>query len=262
MCAKPLSIHIRDASLHYMGNLSPTLSGLNMTITAQQWTVLLGRSGSGKTTLLRYLAGLLDHHVQWCGTLEVADGDLTIDPFHLRQNIAYMAQQDLLLPWLNVLDNVCLSLRFTPHHDHSQNDQHSQKPQQRALKLLENVGLLEYAEAKPSQLSGGMRQRVALARTLMQDKPVVLMDEPFSALDAVTRHKLQTLSTTLLQDKTVVLITHDPLEAVRLASQLYVLKGQQALRLNVPDSSPPRTLDNECVRLQQSILHQLENDDE
>jgi len=122
--------------------------------------------------------------------------------------------------------------------------------------------LADYAYAKPAQLSGGMRQRVALARTLMQDKPLVLMDEPFSALDAVTRHKLQTLSAELLKDKTVVLITHDPQEAVRLAHQLYVLQGTpaQAQHLVVPDAKPPRALDGECAVLQQAILDQLEKD--
>lgn len=130
------------------------------------------------------------------------------------------------------------------------------------LTLLSQVGLADYADAKPAQLSGGMRQRVALARTLMQDKPLVLMDEPFSALDAITRHKLQTLSAELLKDKTVVLITHDPQEAVRLAHQLYVLQGTpaQAQHLVVPDSKPPRVLDGECAALQQAILDQLEKD--
>ena len=114
----------------------------------------------------------------------------------------------------------------------------------------------------PDQLSGGMRQRVALARTLMQDKPVVLMDEPFSALDAVTRHKLQSLACELLRDKTVVLITHDPQEAVRLADNLYVLQGTpaSAQSLSVPLTSTPRVLDGECAELQQAILDQLERD--
>ncbi len=114
----------------------------------------------------------------------------------------------------------------------------------------------------PQQLSGGMRQRVALARTLMQDKPIVLMDEPFSALDAVTRHKLQTLAAHLLQDKTVVLITHDPQEAVRLAHNLYVLQGSpaSAQSLQVPSILPPRTIDGQCASIQQKILEQLEQD--
>ncbi len=223
-----------------------------MTIPADKWTVLLGRSGCGKTTILRYLAGLLDDKVDWYGDLTTTDG------IALRDRIAYMAQQDLLLPWLNVLDNVCLSSRFS----HSTRPHGAEQNKQRALTLLKQVGLAEYANTKPDQLSGGMRQRVALARTLMQDKPLVLMDEPFSALDAVTRHKLQTLSAELLKDKTVVLITHDPQEAVRLAHQLYVLQGTpaQARHLVVPNTEPPRVLDGECAALQQAILDQLEKD--
>ncbi|WP_025541950.1 ABC transporter ATP-binding protein [Vibrio parahaemolyticus] len=250
MFANAIGIQLSDASLQYKDSQTATLAKVNMVIPIGQWTVLLGRSGCGKTTILRYLAGLLDDQVDWHGELITTDGAT------LHDRIAYMAQQDLLLPWLNVLDNVCLSSRFS----HANSDPADEK--QRALNLLEHVGLADYAYAKPAQLSGGMRQRVALARTLMQDKPLVLMDEPFSALDAVTRHKLQTLSAELLKDKTVVLITHDPQEAVRLAHQLYVLQGTpaQAQHLDVPDSPPPRLLDGECATLQQAILDQLEKD--
>lgn len=249
MFANAIGIQLSDASLRYKDSQTPTLAGMNMTIPVGKWTVLLGRSGCGKTTILRYLAGLLDDQVDWHGELITTDGAA------LHDRIAYMAQQDLLLPWLNVLDNVCLSSRFSQEQAPEQN-------RQRALTLLSQVGLADYADAKPAQLSGGMRQRVALARTLMQDKPLVLMDEPFSALDAVTRHKLQTLSAELLKDKTVVLITHDPQEAVRLAHQLYVLQGTpaQAQHLVVPDSKPPRSLNGECAALQQAILDQLEKD--
>ncbi|BBM66163.1 ABC transporter ATP-binding protein [Vibrio alfacsensis] len=252
MRVRTLGLQLSDAGLQYKDSLTPTLARLSMNIPANKWTVLLGRSGCGKTTILRYLAGLLDDKVDWYGELTTTDG------IALRDRIAYMAQQDLLLPWLNVLDNVCLSSRFS----HSTRPHGSEQNKQRALTLLKQVGLTEYANTKPDQLSGGMRQRVALARTLMQDKPLVLMDEPFSALDAVTRHKLQTLSAELLKDKTVVLITHDPQEAVRLAHQLYVLQGTpaQALHLVVPNSKPPRVLDGECAALQQAILDQLEKD--
>ncbi len=250
MCAKAIGIQIYDASLRYNDRQTPTLAEINMTIPAGQWTVLLGRSGCGKTTILRYLAGLLDDQIKWQGRLT------TTDELVLHEQIAYMAQQDLLLPWLNVLDNICLSSRF------SHASLNSEGEKQRAIQLLEQVGLADYAYAKPAQLSGGMRQRVALARTLMQDKPLVLMDEPFSALDAVTRHKQQTLSATLLKGKTVMLITHDPQEAVRLANQLYVLQGTpaQAKHLRVPETRPPRVLDGECATLQQAILEQLEKD--
>lgn len=260
MSANALGVQLINASLQYKDSSTPTLAQVNLTIPAGKWTVLLGRSGCGKTTILRYLAGLLDDKVHWQGEL------LTSDNLVLDQRIAYMAQQDLLLPWLNVLDNVCLSTRFsaTPSSNTFQgsNTQYCNNTHQRALQLLELVGLGDQAETRPDQLSGGMRQRVALARTLMQDKPLVLMDEPFSALDAVTRHKLQNLAASLLADKTVVLITHDPQEAVRLADQLYVLQGTpaQAQELHVPKSPPPRTLDGECAQLQQAILDQLEKD--
>ncbi|MCG9640499.1 ABC transporter ATP-binding protein [Vibrio sp. Isolate34] len=252
MSVNTIGVQLSNATLRYRDSEHATLSGLSLNLKAGKWTVLLGRSGCGKTTVLRYLAGLLDDKVEWQGTLA------TSDELPLTDRIAYMAQQDLLLPWLSVIDNVCLSHRFQDSVDKHQNIEHKNQ----ALELLTSVGLADYADTMPDQLSGGMRQRVALARTLMQDKPVVLMDEPFSALDAVTRHKLQTLACELLRDKTVVLITHDPQEAVRLADNLYVLQGSPASAhsLPVPHTSTPRVLDGECAELQQAILDQLERD--
>lgn len=256
MYARAFGIELVNAGLQYNDTQTPVLAGITMTIPAQQWTVMLGRSGCGKTTMLRYLAGLLEDQVQWSGHLNITHNHRLEQPMVVHEHIAYMAQQDLLLPWLNVLDNVCLSTRFSASPSHSEQDR------QRALTLLEQVGLADNVDAKPAQLSGGMRQRVALARTLMQDKPLVLMDEPFSALDAVTRHKLQALSAELLKEKTVMLITHDPQEAVRLADQLYVLQGTpaRAQRLDVPMTKPPRVINGECAELQQMILQQLEKD--
>ncbi|MEL0609866.1 ABC transporter ATP-binding protein [Vibrio echinoideorum] len=250
MSVNTVGVQLSNASLRYNDSEHATLSGLSLSLNAGKWTVLLGRSGCGKTTVLRYLAGLLDDKVEWQGTLA------TSDELPLTDRIAYMAQQDLLLPWLSVIDNVCLSHCF----QNSASDKALQSNQ--VLELLAAVGLADHASTMPDQLSGGMRQRVALARTLMQDKPVVLMDEPFSALDAVTRHKLQSLACGLLRDKTVVLITHDPQEAVRLADNLYVLQGTpaNAQSLSVPNTATPRVLDGECAELQQAILDQLERD--
>ncbi|WP_102385150.1 ABC transporter ATP-binding protein [Vibrio cyclitrophicus] len=252
MSVNTIGVQLSNATLRYRDSEHATLSGLSLSLKAGKWTVLLGRSGCGKTTVLRYLAGLLDDKVEWQGTLA------TSDELPLTERIAYMAQQDLLLPWLSVIDNVCLSHRFQNSADKHKNIEHKNQ----ALELLISVGLADYADAMPDQLSGGMRQRVALARTLMQDKPVVLMDEPFSALDAVTRHKLQSLACELLRGKTVVLITHDPQEAVRLADNLYVFQGTPASAhsLSVPHTSTPRVLDGECAELQQAILEQLERD--
>ncbi|CAH7008339.1 Uncharacterized ABC transporter ATP-binding protein HI_0354 [Vibrio chagasii] len=252
MSVNTVGVQLSNATLRYRDSERATLSGLSLNLSAGKWTVLLGRSGCGKTTVLRYLAGLLGDKVEWQGVLA------TSDELPLTDRIAYMAQQDLLLPWLSVIDNVCLSHRFqNTTNKHLNTEQKNQ-----AFELLASVGLADYADTMPDQLSGGMRQRVALARTLMQDKPVVLMDEPFSALDAVTRHKLQSLAYELLRDKTVVLITHDPQEAVRLADNLYVLQGlpASAHSLPVPHTSTPRVLDGECAELQQAILDQLERD--
>jgi len=257
MSVNTVGVQLSNASLRYNDSEHATLSGLSLCLNAGKWTVLLGRSGCGKTTVLRYLAGLLDDKVEWQGALA------TSDELPLMDRIAYMAQQDLLLPWLSVIDNVCLSHRFqNPAAKHQSQASNKQAQTNQALDLLTSVGLADYANAMPDQLSGGMRQRVALARTLMQDKPVVLMDEPFSALDAVTRHKLQSLACELLRNKTVVLITHDPQEAVRLADNLYVLQGTpaSAQSLSVPNTATPRVLDGKCAELQQAIIEQLERD--
>ena len=247
MSANAITITIANGYLRYMGSNTPILEKVNMTIPAGQWTCILGQSGCGKTSLLRYLAGLLDEKVNW-------SGELIVEPSHLmlKYQIAYMAQQDLLMPWLSVLDNVMLSAKFGNSTSPIQKEQ--------ALALLEKVGLADSANHLPQQLSGGMRQRVALARTLMQNKSVVLMDEPFSALDAVTRYRLQDLAYELLKDKTVMLITHDPQEAIRLADQIYILQGKPSTAepLNTPDTLPPRKFDAECAVLQQRIMEGLE----
>lgn len=249
---RAVSINISDGYLRYNDSVEATLAGLNIEMPKGAWTCILGRSGCGKSSLLRYLAHLLDDKADWRGELS------TQPSCDLKDHIAYMAQQDLLMPWLSVLDNVLLSTQLGADSQIGTSD----KLRAKAHGLLQQVGLADKSDYLPQQLSGGMRQRVALARTLMQDKPIVLMDEPFSALDAVTRYRLQNLAYQLLQNKTVVLITHDPQEAIRLANRLYIMQGRPAFAesLGVPDSVTPRDFDAECAALQQTIMTRLEQD--
>lgn len=248
-----VSIDIVGGYLRYHDSAEVTLAKLNIHIPARAWTCILGRSGCGKSSLLRYLANLLEEKVDWTGEVN------THPPSDRKDQITYMAQQDLLMPWLSALDNVMLSTKFGVAHSSAKK---SHLMFDKAHSLLQKVGLKDKENYMPQQLSGGMRQRVALARTLMQDKPIILMDEPFSALDAVTRYRLQNLAHQLLQDKTVVLITHDPQEAIRLANRLYIMQGRPAFAesLSVPGSMTPRSFDAEFAELQQTIMDRLEHD--
>jgi putative hydroxymethylpyrimidine transport system ATP-binding protein len=233
-----ISVAVHAARLDYGGG--PLFADLDLTLPAGRWTCLLGPSGVGKTSLLRLIAGLVD---PWADSaINCGDGR------PLAGRLAYMAQQDLLLPWLSVADNVMLGarLRGERHPDLAQ----------RAHALLNQVGLDGLGARLPAQLSGGQRQRAALARTLMEDRPVVLMDEPFSALDAITRLHIQDLAASLLRGRTVLLVTHDPLEALRLGDRIHVMAGRPA-RLGaavVPEGAPPRDVRDTALLRQHAEL--------
>ncbi len=220
----------------------PLFEGLNVALAGGLCTCLLGPSGVGKTTLLRIIAGLLPPTSKT--RVSASDG------LPLAGRIAYMAQQDLLLPWLGALDNVMLGARLRRRHP----------DRDRAAALLARVGLGDKSRARPAALSGGERQRVALARTLMEDRPLVLMDEPFSALDAITRMKLQDMAAELLAGRTVLLVTHDPLEALRLGHRIHVMSGRPAHldKALTPTGAVPRDpTDSAVLRQQGDLLQRL-----
>ena len=232
-------IEFRDVSYHI--NDIPgraIISGVSLGVPLGETLVLLGRSGSGKTTLLRlinamYLPSQGDVLVQGRATVEW-------DPIRLRRGIGYVIQEAGLFPHFTVAENVGLvpSLEKWDH----------KRVTARVGELLRLVGLdsAEFADRRPRELSGGQRQRVGVARALAADPPILLMDEPFGALDPVTRAELQREFKALAQrlQKTIVFVTHDLREALLLASRIVLLEAgrivavaspQEFLRMDHPE---------------------------
>ena len=180
------------------------------------WTCLIGPSGAGKSTVLRLLAGL-PTGARFAGQVTAPD------------RVAYLAQQDMLQPRFSALMNVSICQRLRGERaDHA-----------RAAALLRAVGLEGMEQRRPAELSGGQRQRVALARALIDDAPLALLDEPFSALDAANRQRMQDLAHDTLAGRSVLLVTHDPFEALRLGTQIFLLAGGRLEKLPAMPGPPP-----------------------
>jgi NitT/TauT family transport system ATP-binding protein len=177
------------------------LAGIDLELRANEVTAFVGPSGCGKSTLLELVAGLQ----------EPDEGEIRSRP------AAYMPQRDLLLPWRDALGNAGLALECQGVA--------RAEARRRAEPLFERFGLTDFERARPAALSGGMRQRVAFLRTLLQGRPVLLLDEPFGALDAITRADLREWLAGALSDdpRTVLLVTHDVEEATFLADRIVVL---------------------------------------
>lgn len=201
-----------------LGSL-PVLDGIDLTIAPGEVVALVGPSGCGKSTLLELVCGL-----------QPADGGSL-----LAQPAALMPQRDLLLPWLDARDNVALPLRIAGAG--------RRDARLRAGELLDHVGLGRFARSRPDQLSGGMRQRVAFLRALATDRELLCLDEPFGALDAITREELRSWLADLLDDRPrgVLLVTHDVEEAVLLGDRVVVLSPRPARVTGVVDVVAPRT---------------------
>ncbi|WP_439573739.1 ABC transporter ATP-binding protein [Phreatobacter sp.] len=205
-------IDIRGLGLTFErdGQRNEVLSGLNLSIGRGDFVAIVGSSGVGKSTLLRVLIGLARASA---GSVEVATRSAE------RQPLALVFQDSRLLPWRRVIDNVAFGLEGRGLR---RAERHA-----RALQALTVVGLADLARRWPHQLSGGQRQRVSLARALAVEPEVLLMDEPFSALDAITREGLQDELVRIWQTtgKTVLFVTHDIEEATYLADRVVVLAG-------------------------------------
>ncbi len=229
-------IVIHDLTLRFGARI--IFAGLNLTVAPGAFVVLLGTSGVGKSSLLKIVAGLAR---PTGGRVTTTDGGT------LAGHVAYMGQTDLLYPWLSVAANVTVGARLRG----------ARPDMARAMHLLERVGIADRAGALPSELSGGMRQRAAIARTLYEDRPIVLMDEPFSALDTFTRARIQDLAAELLSGRTALMITHDPLEACRLGHHLVVMSGSPATLgepVTVRGATPRAPDDPELLRMQGRLM--------
>ncbi|WP_296798010.1 ABC transporter ATP-binding protein [uncultured Methanobrevibacter sp.] len=245
-----MSIEIKNINKSFDGrgkNLS-VLENINLEINDGELICLLGPSGCGKTTLLRLIAGL-DQPTS--GEI-VANGELVEKPSGDR---AVIFQQYSLFPWLTVLQNVTFGLEISGGS--------KEENIQAAERYLKSVGLLEFKDSYPHELSGGMKQRVAIIRSLLNHSPILLMDEPFSALDMQNRHKLQEQLIGVWKrfENTIVFVTHDVDEAVYLADKIVLLDknpGKIAEVISV-DLERPRKRDSlEFLKIQESIVDKLD----
>lgn len=191
------------------------LENISFSVNPGEFIAIVGPSGCGKSTLLSMIAGLIRPE---CGTVLFEGAPLS----SARTRIGYMLQKDHLFEWRTVLENIMLGLEIQ-----NRMDEDSQK---KAKKLLKTYGLDAFAQSKPSQLSGGMRQRAALIRTLVLEPDLLLLDEPFSALDYQTRLSVSDDIWKIIknEEKTAILVTHDLSEAVSMADRVLVLSARPA----------------------------------
>jgi ABC-type nitrate/sulfonate/bicarbonate transport system ATPase subunit len=219
---------------HSFGELR-TLDRIDLELAPHGVLGLVGPSGCGKSTLLELICGLREPDA---GTIEVGGSS---DGAGRLARCAFMPQRDLLLPWYSALDNAGLALR--------NRGESKAAARRQAAALFERFGLAGFEASAPGELSGGMRQRVAFLRTLLAGKPLLALDEPFAALDAITRAEMQQwLAGALGEDpRTVVLVTHDVEEALYLSDRVAILSARPArivTELRAPD---PRAADRDAA---------------
>ena len=247
-----MSIEVKNINKSFEGKKSDRLSVLediNLHIDDGELVCLLGPSGCGKTTLLRLIAGL-DQSTS--GEI-VANGEVVKKPSGDR---AVIFQQYSLFPWLTVLQNVTFGLEVTKKGSKDENVAAAER-------YLKSVGLIDFKDSYPHELSGGMKQRVAIIRSLLNHSPILLMDEPFSALDMQNRHKLQEQLIGVWKrfENTIVFVTHDVDEAVYLADKIVILDknpGKIAKIVEVDMERPRKRESEEFIQLQESIVDGLD----
>ncbi len=217
-----LALHEVSASYVERGETLLALTGISFEIAGGEFVALIGPSGSGKSTLLDIVSGLFP---ETGGTIRIAGNALSLEA-RLGES-AYMRQRDLLLPWRTALGNAALALEVHGLPKRQARD--------RAAARFPAFGLAGFEDAYPGQLSGGMRQRVAFLRTMLADRPLLLLDEPFGALDALNRVAMQAWLLELweVERRSVLLVTHDIDEAIFLADRVIVLSSRPGTIVHV-----------------------------
>lgn len=206
-------LEFRDVSFKYEEDEEPMMTDLSFHVEDGEFVSVIGASGCGKSTIFRLINGLEKPQK---GGIFVNGRSIS----EQKNYSAFMPQKDLLLPWRTIEKNVCLPMEIIRVPEDER--------RKAARAALEQVGLLDYAEKFPKDLSGGMKQRVAFARTLLSGADMLLLDEPFSALDYLTRVDMQEWLLSQWQDsgKTIIFITHDVEEAVFLSKRIFVIQDR------------------------------------
>jgi NitT/TauT family transport system ATP-binding protein len=233
-------IELDDVSLRYGGGSGLALDATNMRIAPGDFIAIVGPSGCGKSTVLKLVSGLI---APTTGTV-IVDNREVKGP---SKGVGMAFQNPTMLPWLTIRDNIMLPLKivapFRTDYARNKNGEFAE----RAEALLKRVGLAGFGDKRPWQLSGGMLQRASLCRALIHEPKLLLLDEPFGALDQFTREELWSIMQQLWMDKkpTVILVTHDLREACYLANRIYVMSARPGKVLAVRDVgfARPRTLD-------------------
>lgn len=236
------------------GNGIHVIQDLNLEIQEGETLVILGKSGSGKTTALKLINRLID---PTSGTIQVNGKDvLSLDPINLRRNIGYAVQDIGLFPHMTVEENISIVPRLLKWDE--------KKIKERVQQLMEMMGLdpKQYLKRNPMKLSGGQRQRIGVARALAADPPILLMDEPFGALDPITREETQKefLELESKIKKTVVFVTHDLFEAVTMGDRIALMDGGKLEQIATPKEfveNPPSAFADQFLgkhRFQLSLL--------
>lgn len=248
-------LEFKDVGLIYQTKNGETeaLKNLNLKIDKEDFVAIVGPSGCGKTTILSLISGIL----------KTTSGNILIDGKDIAQNknyIGYMFQRDHLFEWRSIWQNIMLGLEIKK--------QVSEEQKEYAKNLIERYGLKDFAHKKPKELSGGMRQRVALIRTLVLNPQILLLDEPFSALDFQTRLNVCDDVSSIIkrEKKTAILVTHDISEAISMSNKVIVLTNRPAgvkkiFDINLKGETPLKRRENpEFTKLFNDIWRELQYD--